>query len=163
MLNEVIAFSYENIGYDNDVDGLVDEDTWGGLQRRRPLDDDGDCLAMAANPGFQRRRHGVRTRRPRRGRGLLGTVHHRPRNSREIYLIPMLNVDGNIYDREVFCPAPPGNHAPVVDGARTYGTTPSRASHPSRSNEEVTRTATVWTSTATISSNGERRWVRPGR
>ena len=27
-------------------------------------------------------------------------------NSREIYLIPMLNVDGNIYDREVFCPAP---------------------------------------------------------
>ena len=48
---EVIAFSYENIGYDNDGDGLVDEDTWGDSNGDGQLDDDGDCLALA--PEYQ--------------------------------------------------------------------------------------------------------------
>ena len=48
MQLEVIAFSYENIGYDNDGDGRVDEDTWGDSNGDGQLDDDGDCLALAA-------------------------------------------------------------------------------------------------------------------
>ena len=44
---EVIAFSYNNIGYDNDGDGLVDEDSWGDSNGDGILDDDGDCLALA--------------------------------------------------------------------------------------------------------------------
>ena len=40
-------------------------------------------------------------------------------NSRELYVIPMLNVDGNIYDREVFCPAPAWESCRAADGGRT--------------------------------------------
>ena len=47
MQMEVIAFSYNNIGYDNDGDGLVDEDPWGDENNDGILDDDGDCLALA--------------------------------------------------------------------------------------------------------------------
>ena len=104
---EVIAFSYNNIGYDNDGDGLVDEDSWGDTNGDGILDDDGDCLALAAEhqdsngdgvncgPGD----HGVDEDYSEQF--ITDLV-----NAREIYLIPMLNVDGNIYDREVFCPAP---------------------------------------------------------
>ena len=48
MQLEVIAFSYNNIGYDNDGDGLIDEDTWGDSNGDGQLDDDGDCLALAS-------------------------------------------------------------------------------------------------------------------
>jgi hypothetical protein len=50
MQLEVIAFSYNNIGYDNDGDGLVDEDPWGDANNDGILDDDGDCLALATSP-----------------------------------------------------------------------------------------------------------------
>ena len=110
---EVIAFSYENIGYDNDGDGLVDEDTWGDSNGDGQLDDDGDCLALA--PEFQDS-NGDGTAC---GPGDLGVDEDYSEqfitdlvNSREIYLIPMLNVDGNIYDREVFCPEPAWESCP---------------------------------------------------
>ena len=44
-------------------------------------------------------------------------------NTREIYLVPMLNVDGNRYDREEYC----GENAWAVlpvDGERICATTP---------------------------------------
>ena len=110
---EVIAFSYNNIGYDNDGDGLIDEDSWGDTNGDGILDDDGDCLALAAEhqdsngdgvncgPGD----HGVDEDYSEQF--ITDLV-----NAREIYLIPMLNVDGNIYDREVFCPAPAWESCP---------------------------------------------------
>jgi len=107
MVMEVIAFSYDNIGYDNDGDGEVDEDPWGDANGDGILDDDGDCLGL--DPSFQDS-NGDGTPC---GAGDLGVDEDYSEqwitdlvNSREIYLIPMLNVDGNIYDREVFCPAP---------------------------------------------------------
>lgn len=110
---EVIAFSYNNIGYDNDGDGLIDEDTWGDSNGDGQLDDDGDCLALSAEyqdsngdgtncgPGD----HGV-------DEDYSEQFITELVNSREIYLIPMLNVDGNIYDREVFCPEPAWESCP---------------------------------------------------
>lgn len=113
MQLEVIAFSYDNIGYDNDGDGLVDEDPWGDDNNDGILDDDGDCLALASE--FQDS-NGDGTPC---GPGDLGVDEDYSEqlitdliNSREIYLIPMLNVDGNIYDREVFCPAPAWESCP---------------------------------------------------
>ncbi len=113
MQLEVIAFSYENIGYDNDGDGLVDEDTWGDSNGDGQLDDDGDCLGLAAEfqdsngdgtncgPGD----HGVDEDYSEQW--ITDLV-----NSREIYIIPMLNTDGNIYDREVYMPGQcPGEEA----------------------------------------------------
>jgi len=107
MVMEVIAFSYNNIGYDNDGDGLVDEDGWGDDNGDGILDDDGDCLALDAS--FQDS-NGDGTPC---GAGDLGVDEDYSEqwitdlvDSREIYLIPMLNVDGNKYDREEFCPAP---------------------------------------------------------
>ena len=104
---EVIAFSYNNIGYDNDGDGSIDEDGWGDSNGDGILDDDGDCIALASEhqdsngdgvncgPGD----HGVDEDYSEQF--ITDLV-----NMREIYLIPMLNVDGNIYDREVFCHEP---------------------------------------------------------
>ena len=113
MQLEVIAFSYENIGYDNDGDGRVDEDTWGDSNGDGQLDDDGDCLALAAE---HQDSNGDGTPC---GPGDLGVDEDYSEqwitdlvNSREIYIIPMLNVDGNIYDREVFCPAPAWESCP---------------------------------------------------
>ena len=113
MQLEVIAFSYENIGYDNDGDGLVDEDTWGDSNGDGQLVDDGDCLGLAAEfqdsngdgtncgPGD----HGVDEDYSEQW--ITDLV-----NSREIYIIPMLNTDGNIYDREVYMPGQcPGEEA----------------------------------------------------
>lgn len=107
MVMEVIAFSYDNIGYDNDGDGLVDEDGWGDDNGDGILDDDGDCLSLRADLQDS---NGDGTPC---GAGDLGVDEDYSEqwitdlvNSREIYLIPMLNVDGNKYDREVFCPAP---------------------------------------------------------
>ena len=113
MQLEVIAFSYNNIGYDNDGDGFVDEDTWGDSNGDGQLDDDGDCLGLAAEfqdsngdgtncgPGD----HGVDEDYSEQW--ITDLV-----NSREIYIIPMLNTDGNIYDREVYMPGQcPGEEA----------------------------------------------------
>jgi hypothetical protein len=113
MQLEVIAFSYDNIGYDNDGDGLVDEDPWGDANNDGILDDDGDCLSLAAE--FQDSNKDGNPCGP----GDLGVDEDYSEqlitdlvNTREIYLIPMLNVDGNIYDREVFCPAPAWESCP---------------------------------------------------
>jgi hypothetical protein len=116
MQLEVIAFSYNNIGYDNDGDGLVDEDPWGDANNDGILDDDGDCLALATSPTNYQDSNGDGTNC---GPGDLGVDEDYSEqfitdliNTREIYLIPMLNVDGNIYDREVFCPAPAWESCP---------------------------------------------------
>jgi len=113
MQLEVIAFSYDNIGYDNDGDGLVDEDPWGDDNNDGILDDDGDCLALASE--YQDSNGDGNPCGP----GDLGVDEDYSEqfitdlvNTREIYLIPMLNVDGNIYDREVFCPAPAWESCP---------------------------------------------------
>jgi len=105
MQMEVIAFSYDNIGYDNDGDGEVDEDPWGDANGDGALDDDGDCLGL--DPSFQDS-NGDGTPC---GPGDLGVDEDYSEqfitdlvNSREIYLIPMLNTDGNIYDRDVYMP-----------------------------------------------------------
>ncbi len=107
MVMEVIAFSYDNIGYDNDGDGKIDEDPWGDADGDGALDDDGDCLGLDAS--FQDSNGDGNPC----SAGDLGVDEDYSEqwitdlvNSREIYLIPMLNVDGNIYDREVYCPAP---------------------------------------------------------
>jgi len=105
MQMEVIAFSYNNIGYDNDGDGEIDEDPWGDANGDGALDDDGDCLGL--DPSFQDS-NGDGTPC---GPGDLGVDEDYSEqwitdlvNSREIYLIPMLNTDGNIYDRDVYMP-----------------------------------------------------------
>ena len=101
---ETLVFAYNNIGYDNDGDGRVDEDPWGDADGDGILDDDGDCLSLA--PEIQDSDgDGVAC-----GPGDLGVDEdhseqklHDLINTREIYIVPMLNVDGNRYDREVFC------------------------------------------------------------
>ena len=95
---EMLVYYYGSAGVDNDGDGLIDEDGWDGI------DNDGDCLMLNAshqdsngdgNPC---------------GPGDLGVDEDFSEqfitdmvNTREIYLIPMLNVDGNRYDREEYC------------------------------------------------------------
>ena len=113
MQLEVIAFSYNNIGYDNDGDGLVDEDPWGDDNQDGILDDDGDCLALASE---YQDSNGDGTPC---GPGDLGVDEDYSEqfitdliNTRELYVVPILNVDGNIYDREVFCPAPAWESCP---------------------------------------------------
>ena len=116
MQMEVIAFSYDNIGYDNDGDGLIDEDPWGDADGDGILDDDGDCLALATSPTNYQDSNGDGTNC---GPGDLGVDEDYSEqfitdlvNSREIYLIPMLNVDGNIYDRDVYMPGQCPNEDP---------------------------------------------------
>lgn len=101
---ETLIWSYNNIGYDNDGDGEVDEDPWGDANGDGILDDDGDCLSL--DPAFQDS-DGDGTPC---GPGDLGVDEdfseqklHDLINTREIYIVPMLNVDGNRYDREEFC------------------------------------------------------------
>ena len=94
---ETVAYYYGQAGIDNDGDGLVDEDGWDGI------DNDGDCLRL--NESYQdSNEDGINC-----GPGDLGVDEDFSEqfitdmiNTREIYLIPMLNVDGNIYDREVW-------------------------------------------------------------
>ncbi|MDP6324536.1 MAG: M14 family zinc carboxypeptidase [Candidatus Thalassarchaeaceae archaeon] len=101
---ETVAHYYGQAGIDNDGDGLVDEDGWGDDDGDGILDDDGDCLSLASN--FQDSNgDGLAC-----GPGDLGVDEDFSEQqittlvqTREIYLIPMLNVDGNRYDREVFC------------------------------------------------------------
>ena len=101
---ETLAHYYGTAGIDNDGDGLIDEDTWGDADGDGQLDDDGDCLSLASN--YQDSNGDGEPCGP----GDLGVDEDFPEqqitdlvNTREICLIPMLNVDGNRYDREVFC------------------------------------------------------------
>ena len=101
---ETLVFAYNNIGYDNDGDGKIDEDPWGDADGDGIIDDDGDCLSL--DPAFQDSDgDGVNC-----GPGDLGVDEdhseqklHDLINEREIYMVPLLNVDGYRYDREVFC------------------------------------------------------------
>gem|GEM_PF-62554 len=104
---ETVAYYYGTMAIDNDGDGRVDEDPWGDADGDGVIDDDGDCLSL--NTSFQDSNgDGLAC-----GPGDLGVDEDfseeeitRLVDTREIYLIPMLNVDGNRYDREVFCPDP---------------------------------------------------------
>ena len=101
---ETLAYYYGSAAIDNDGDGEYDEDGWGDDDGDGILDDDGDCLRLATE--FQDSNgDGIPC-----GPGDLGVDEDFSEqeitnlvNTREIYLIPMLNVDGNRYDREVFC------------------------------------------------------------
>tara|TARA_B100000579_G_scaffold437993_1_gene470647 strand:+ start:4212 stop:6473 length:2262 start_codon:yes stop_codon:yes gene_type:complete len=104
MFLEMVAHYYGKAGVDNDGDGLIDEDPYGDYDGDGILDDDGDCLSLNAShqdsngdgtpcgPGD----HGVDEDISEQW--ITDLV-----NTREIYLVPMLNVDGNRYDREVYC------------------------------------------------------------
>ncbi|MDP6869535.1 MAG: M14 family zinc carboxypeptidase [Candidatus Poseidoniaceae archaeon] len=107
LVMETIAWYYGKGPTDNDGDGLIDEDPWGDADGDGQVDDDGDCLSL--NESLRDSNGDGKDCNP----GDLGVDEDFSEveltnliNSREIYLIPMLNVDGNIYDREVFCPAP---------------------------------------------------------
>jgi len=101
---ETLVYYYGMDGVDNDGDGQYDEDPWGDADGDGILDDDGDCLSL--NASFQDYNgDGVAC-----GPGDLGVDEDFDEgeittlvDTREIYLIPMLNVDGNRYDREEYC------------------------------------------------------------
>ncbi len=104
MFLETVAYYYGKAGVDNDGDGLVDEDHWGDSDGDGILDDDGDCLSLNAS-AQDSNGDGVNC-----GPGDHGVDEDFSEqwitdlvNTREIYLIPMLNTDGNRYDREVYC------------------------------------------------------------
>lgn len=95
---ETVAFYYGKAAIDNDGDGLLDEDGWDGI------DNDGDCLSLNSS-AQDYNGDGINC-----GPGDLGVDEDFSEqfitdmvNTREIYLIPMLNVDGNRYDREEYC------------------------------------------------------------
>ncbi len=95
---ETLAYYYGKAGIDNDGDGLIDSVGWDGI------DNDGDCLSL--NASFQDSNNDGNPCGP----GDLGVDEDFSEqfitdmvNTREIYLIPMLNVDGNRYDREEYC------------------------------------------------------------
>ena len=100
----MLAHYYGMVGIDNDGDGRVDEDPWGDANNDGILDDDGDCLSLAAE--YQDSNGDGNPCGP----GDLGVDEDFSEqqltdlvNTREIYLVPMLNVDGNRYDREEYC------------------------------------------------------------
>ena len=95
---ETVAYYYGKAAIDNDGDGLLDEDGWDGI------DNDGDCLSLNLS-AQDYNGDGINC-----GPGDLGVDEDFSEqfitdmvNTREIYLIPMLNVDGNRYDREEYC------------------------------------------------------------
>ena len=95
---ETLAYYYGKAGIDNDGDGLIDEDGWDGI------DNDGDCLSLIAS--FQDSNNDGNPCGP----GDLAVDEDFSEqfitdmvNTREIYLIPMLNTDGHRYDREEYC------------------------------------------------------------
>ena len=94
MFLETVAYYYGQAGIDNDGDGLIDEDSWNGI------DDDGDCLSLNAS-SQDSNGDGVSC-----GPGDLGVDEDFSEqyitdlvDTREIYLIPILNTDGLIYDQ----------------------------------------------------------------
>lgn len=97
FLLETIAYYDGMSQIDNDGDGRVDEDPADGV------DNDGDCLSLALE---YQDRNGDGTNC---GPGDLGVDEDWSEDwlsslvsSRELYIIPMLNPDGNKYDREVW-------------------------------------------------------------
>ncbi len=113
LFMETVAHYYGGGPVDNDGDGLIDEDPWGDADGDGQVDDDGDCLAL--DPAIQDSNGDGKACNP----GDFGVDEDFSEveltnliNNREIYLIPMLNVDGNKYDREEFCPAPAWESCP---------------------------------------------------
>ena len=113
LFMETVAYYYGGEPVDNDGDGLLDEDPWGDADGDGQVDDDGDCLAL--EPQYQDSNGDGKPCNP----GDFGVDEDFSEveltnliDNREIYLIPMLNVDGNIYDREIFCPAPAWESCP---------------------------------------------------
>ncbi|MFQ3321856.1 MAG: hypothetical protein ACI9O1_000956 [Candidatus Thalassarchaeaceae archaeon] len=111
---ETLAYYYGMAGVDNDGDGLIDEDGWDGI------DNDGDCLML--NISAQDSNGDGNPCGP----GDLGVDEDFSEqfitdmvNTREIYLIPMLNTDGNRYDREVWVDA--NCEGEAWDDCRTSG------------------------------------------
>ena len=100
LFMETVAHYYGGGPVDNDGDGKLDEDPWGDADGDGELDDDGDCLSL--DPFYQDYNDdGILC-----GSGDFGVDEDFSEveltnmiDNREIYLIPMLNVDGNIYDR----------------------------------------------------------------
>ena len=95
---EQLTYYYGMAGIDNDGDGLIDEDGWDGV------DNDGDCLSLEES-SQDSNGDGIAC-----GPGDLGVDEDFSEqfitdmvNTREIYLIPMLNTDGVRYDMEEFC------------------------------------------------------------
>ena len=98
---------------DNDGDGKIDEDPWGDADGDGHVDDDGDCRALEAK--YQDSNGDGKPCNP----GDFGVDEDFSEveltndiNNREIYLIPLLNVDGFIYDQTIFCPAPAWESCP---------------------------------------------------
>ena len=113
MFLETVAYYYNGGPVDNDGDGRLDEDPWGDADGDGLVDDDGDCLALA--PEYQDSNGDGKACNP----GDFGVDEDWSEveltniiNNREIYLIPLLNSDGFIYDMEVFCPAPAWESCP---------------------------------------------------
>ncbi len=95
---EQLTYYYGMAGIDNDGDGLIDEDGWDGV------DNDGDCLSLNTS-AQDSNGDGIAC-----GPGDLGVDEDFSEqfitdmvNTREIYLIPMLNTDGVRYDMEEYC------------------------------------------------------------
>ena len=113
MFLETVAYYYNGGPVDNDGDGRLDEDPWGDADGDGLVDDDGDCLALA--PEYQDSNGDGKACNP----GDFGVDEDWSEveltniiNNREIYLIPLLNSDGFIYDMEIFCPAPAWESCP---------------------------------------------------
>ena len=111
---------WQSNGIDDNGDGVIDdssegidEDPWGDANGDGQLDDDGDCLNLA-----EEYQDSNGDGKPCNA-GDFGVDEDFSEveltdlvNNREIYLIPMLNTDGNIYDREVYMPGQcPGEEA----------------------------------------------------
>lgn len=110
---ETVAYYYNGGPVDNDGDGAIDEDPWGDADGDGQVDDDGDCLAL--DPAYQDSNGDGKACNP----GDFGVDEDFSEveltnliNNREIYLIPLLNTDGFIYDQTVFCPAPAWESCP---------------------------------------------------
>ena len=110
---ETIAYYYGGGPVDNDGDGQFDEDPFGDADGDGHVDDDGDCLALEAQ--YQDSNGDGKPCNP----GDFGVDEDFSEveltndiNNREIYLIPLLNTDGFIYDQTVFCPAPAWESCP---------------------------------------------------
>ena len=110
---ETVAYYYGKGPVDNDGDGKIDEDPWGDADGDGQVDDDGDCLSL--DPAYQDSNGDGKACNP----GDFGVDEDFSEveltnliNNREIYLIPLLNTDGFIYDQTVFCPAPAWESCP---------------------------------------------------
>ena len=113
LFMETVAHYYGGGPVDNDGDGLIDEDPWGDADGDGQVDDDGDCLAL--EPEWQDSNGDGKPCNP----GDFGVDEDFSEveltnlvDNREIYLIPLLNVDGQKYDREEFCPMPSWESCP---------------------------------------------------